>query len=97
MSINSLSPTRRQIVAGVIYLTSFAASIGAAAAETAPAWTIKPGSAEEQLHTSNGHETDLQIARRRPSYREVAARVRDERSNWSAKQWDEYARSMPGQ
>jgi hypothetical protein len=97
MSIISLSPTRRQILASVIYLTSFAASIGAAAAETAPAWTITPGSAEEQLHTSNGRETEIQIARSRPSYRDVAARVRDERSNWSAQQWDAYARSMGGQ
>lgn len=57
-------------------------------AETAQTWTIKPDSVEEGLHDSTGRKTDLQIARRRPSDREVAARVRDER-NWSFKQWDE--------
>ena len=51
---------------------------------------------EERLHDSNGRQTDLQIARSRPSNREVAARVRDERSNWSYEQWDAYARSMRG-
>jgi hypothetical protein len=96
MSLISVSPTRRQILAGVIYLTSFAASFGAAAAETAQTWTIKPGSAEERLHESNGRQSDLQIARNRPSQRELAAQVRDERSGWSIQQWDEYARSLRG-
>jgi hypothetical protein len=94
MSINSLSLTRRRLAA-VIALTSFA-SIGAAAAEPAQTWTIKSGSAEERLHASNGRQTDLQIARARPSNREVTARTRDERSNWSYQQWDDYARSMRG-
>jgi hypothetical protein len=96
MSLISISPTRYQILAGVIYLTSFAASFGAAAAETAQTWTIKPGSAEERLHESSGRQSDLQITRGRPSDRENAARVRDERSNWSYQQWDAYGRSMRG-
>ncbi len=95
MSIDSIS-IRRQILAGVISLTAFAAPFAAAADQTAQNWTIKPGSAEERLHESNGRQTDLQIARNRPSYREIAARVRDERSNWTYQQWDDYARSMRG-
>lgn len=94
MSINSLS-TRRQILAGVIALASVAAPF-AATAETAQPGTIQPGSAEQRLHESNGRQTDLQIARGRPSQREVAARVRDERANWSPEQWDAYGRSMRG-
>ena len=96
MSPISISPTRRQILAGVVSLTSLAASFGAATAETAPTWTIKPGSVEERLHASSGRQSDLRIARGRPSDRENAARVRDERSNWSYQQWDEYARSLRG-
>jgi hypothetical protein len=96
MSLISISPTRHHILAGVIYLTSFAASFDAAAAETAQTWAIKPGSAEERLHESSGRQSDLQITRGRPSDRENAARVRDERSSWSYQQWDEYGRSMRG-
>jgi hypothetical protein len=96
MSINSIF-TRRQILAGVISLTALAAPFAATAAETAQTWTIKPGSAEERLHQSSGRQTDLQIARMRPSDRENAARARDERSNWSYEQWDAYARSLAGQ
>jgi hypothetical protein len=96
MSIKSLSPARRRFLAGAFYLGIFAATIGVAAAETAQTWTIKPGSAEERLHASSGRQTDLQIARARPSQRDVAAQVRDERSNWSYQQWDAYARGMRG-
>lgn len=96
MSLISISPTRHQILAGVISLTSLAASFGAAAAETAQTWTIKPGSAEDRLHESSGRQSDLQISRGRPSDRENAARVREERGNWSYQQWDEYARSLRG-
>jgi hypothetical protein len=95
MSLNSIF-TRRQILAGVISLTALAAPLAAEATETAQTWTIQPGSAEERLHESNGRQTDLQIARMRPSNRENAARVRDERSNWTYQQWDAYARSMAG-
>ena len=95
MSITSIS-TRRHILAGVIALTSFASPFAAAAAETAQTGTFQPNSAEERLHESNGRQTDLEIARGRLSQREVAARVRDERANWSYQQWDEYARSMRG-
>lgn len=96
MSITSFLPARRHILAGVIALTSFAALAGAAAAETPQTWKINPGSAEERLHASNGRQTNLQISRSRPSQRELAAQVRDERSNWSYQQWDDYARSMRG-
>jgi hypothetical protein len=95
MSINSVS-TRRQILAGAIALTSFATPFAAAAAEPALSGTVKPGSAEERLHESNGRQSDLQIARARPSQRDVAAQLRDERSGWSYQQWDDYARSMRG-
>jgi hypothetical protein len=92
-----LSSTRRQVLAGVISLASLAALAGTAvAADSAQTATIKPGSVEERLHDSNGRQTDLQIARARPGDREVAARVRDARSNWSYEQWDAYARSMRG-
>jgi hypothetical protein len=93
---NSLSSTRRQLFAAVIALTSIAASAGAASAQSYETSAIKPGSVEEQVHSSSGRQTDLQIARNRPTQREVAARVRDERSNWSYEQWDAYARSMRG-
>ena len=96
MSMNSFLPSRRHILAGVIALTSFAALAGPAAAETSQTWTIKPGSAEERLHASSGRQTDLQIARARPSQRELAAQARDERSTWSYQQWDDYARTMRG-
>jgi hypothetical protein len=94
---NSFSSTRRTLFAAVVALTSVAASVGVASAESYETSTIKPGSVEEQLHASSGRQTDLQIARNRPTQREVAARVRDERSAWSYEQWDAYARSMRGQ
>jgi hypothetical protein len=87
---------RRQILAGVIALTSFAAPFAATAAETAQAGTSQPNATEERLHESSGRQTDLQIARARPSQREVAQRIRDKRATWSQDQWDEYARSMRG-
>lgn len=98
MSINSLPSTRRQLLGAVIVLTALAASAGVVAAQPAQTWPIKPDSVEERLHDSNGRESDLQIARSRPSQLgEAARRMRDERSTWSIKQWDEYARSMAGQ
>jgi hypothetical protein len=97
MSINALSSARRQILAGAFSLAAFAALAGAAAAaENQQSWTIKAGSVEERLHESNGRQTNLEIARGRLSDREIAARVRDERSGWSYAQWDAYARSMRG-
>jgi len=91
-----LSSTRGRILAGVISLIAVAAPFTATAMETAQTLTIKPGSVEERLHNSNSRQTDLQISRTRPSDRDAAARVRDERSNWSYEQWDAYARSMRG-
>jgi hypothetical protein len=95
MFITSLS-IRRQILAGIIALTSLAAPFAATAAEMTQPGTVQPGPAEQRLHDSGGRRTDLQIARGRPSQREVAARVSDERANWSYQQWEEYARSMRG-
>jgi hypothetical protein len=83
---------RRPILAGVLSLAALAAPFAVTAAQA----QIKSGSVEERLHESNGRQTDLQIARERPSNREVAARVRDARSTWSYEQWDAYARSMRG-
>lgn len=95
MSIHTPS-IRRPILAGVFTLAALAAPFAAMAAEVSQPGTIQPGSVEERLHGSNGRQTDLQIARARPSNREVAARVRGERSTWSYEQWDAYARSMRG-
>jgi hypothetical protein len=93
MFTDTLSTTRRQIFGTVIVLATIA-SIGMASAQHVQS---QPASAEEQLHNSSGRETDLQIARNRPTQRETAARVRDERSTWSYAQWDAYARSLRGQ
>jgi hypothetical protein len=95
MSIPSLS-FRRPILAGLVSLAALAAPVAATAAEVQQTWAIKSGSAEERLHESSGRQTDLQIARVRPSNREIAARAQDERSTWSYEQWDAYARSLRG-
>jgi Ni/Co efflux regulator RcnB len=97
MSITFL--TRRQLLASVVALAALTAPLAATAADNTQALqtqTAQPSSIEERLHESTGRQTDLQIARSRPDIREVEARVRDERANWTPDQWDEYARTMRG-
>jgi hypothetical protein len=94
MLLKPLSPARQRVFAALLALASLASAAGAAVAQPA---TIQPGSVEERLHSSSGRQTDLQIARTRPTQRDVAARVRDERSGWTYQQWDDYARSLRGQ
>jgi hypothetical protein len=94
MFVNVIPLVRRRALASVISLASFAVSIGAAASEMPQVSAVNPASAQERLHASSGRETDRQIAQSRPNQREVAARVREERSTWSYEQWDAYGRSM---
>ena len=93
MSITSLS-TRRQILAGVIALTSVVAPF-AAAAETVQPVTIQPGSAEERLQLSS---TAARPTSRSPAAVRASARSPREfaTSAPTGRRVDAYARSMRG-